>query len=374
MVVLFVFLVSLVLGLAQQRAKPFSLAPGNYRIHAYDIVFRETPFSQFAAAGIADQSVIGVHSHFAFDYNSKNQLVRVQKIKNGMLDSHSGRWLIAPVTEISYNGDKENHIYFNEYGSRTIANGNVYRSEFQLKEGKRQSLRYFDINGKRIANLFAITDYRWHLESDSVLIEERFDREKKAAELRPQIDFYTTRFVFHDNALLNYMENWDLQSNRSVANSAGIHRIKISYDQRNYFANWINLDAHGNKRIGSTGVAEISYTHNQKGEEKRAEFFDGKSQPIARWGIYQMAYRHDQFGNVIETLYLDKAGEKSVRTDGIASRRYEWSADGAYQLRMTTVDRSGNEINHPRLAYSVYRREISDFLIRDFFLDADQRR
>jgi len=167
--------------------------------------------------------------YYAFTYDEKDRLIEVV--------NHGAYVLHHPLTSygtykmsISYQGNKESRAYFDKQGESVKNGRGVYKEVYLYNNlGEKQSLSFYDLEGKAVQSKWNIATYKWHKKNDLV-IEQRFDLKGKAKSVSPYFDFGITAIKLNDKGLPIESINIDQQGNPKAA-SFGVASYKDHYNE-----------------------------------------------------------------------------------------------------------------------------------------------
>lgn len=302
-----------------------------YTEYCFDLIFRETPYTDIKCASRTRFEDIGAAKHFELEYDSAGRLTEVRYVQNGELRPYSARFVKAAKTKFSYSDGVESRKFFNEYGHRTTVSGDVYETRIDVaSNGDRLSLAFYDVEGQPTENDFAIARYGWRTQNDGDVVETRWRLDGSVQRNRPGFGYYVTRFSYDARGLLRRMTNLGVTGEHVSADNAGVIATQIGYDQNNRFTQWLNLGGDELPRRGMSEIAEIRYKPSPFAGEQVALFIDADGAPQStRWGAHKVRYEFDEFGNETLRQFFGTDGEPISTANGVGQIESVWDADGA---------------------------------------------
>ena len=343
---------------------PVSLANAEvaYTEVCRDVAFRETPYADIKCAGKTDVAGVGAAKHFVLDYDNAGRLIEVRHVQGDILRAYSDRFVRAPRTKISYDGDIETRIYFNEFGHRTVVSGDVYETQIKHAEnGDRLKLEFFDIHGNPTENDFAIASYEWTTKPKGDVVETRRRLDGSIQRNRPGFGYLITKFSYDARGMLRRMTNLGEAGTAVTADDAGIVATQIGYDQNGRFTQWLNLDANGSPKRGLSAIAEIQYKPSPFRGEQVATFVDADGSPqTTRWGAHIVDYEFDEFGNETLRRFFDVDGAPVNAANGVGRIVSRWSRDGAHRVSRAYFNKDGEPTGVTEAAIHAYITELDN--------------
>ena len=135
--------------------------------------------------------------------------------------------------------------------------------------------------------------------------------EKYAQILFEYSDEYETR-IFQDSR------------NRPVAKSEGVYSIRLKLDKNNYYTSLFNYDKQGVLTADHIGVTQYLWTLNVNGFRIKSLRINAKGDRIeGNDGFYEVSWKHDDFGNIIETSTFGTDNQLKESEDGFAIMRWK---------------------------------------------------
>ena len=135
--------------------------------------FYETSFDRSTGLHAITAEQAREINHYRFSYDDQGRLVGLQYCRGDeLLDGSSTG---VPRIEITYEGNKEIHHYFNTQGEPR-SYSRVFSAEYELDdEGVRKHLRFFDKEGNPVENNNGIAWYDWEVLASGQLRENRYN-------------------------------------------------------------------------------------------------------------------------------------------------------------------------------------------------------
>lgn len=331
------------------------------------LIFRESPYENIRGnypikKAEADQSM-----HFRLVRDDQGRLIEVSQRIGDKLVSATGSWegffWFAPMLKIQYQEGQEIRQFYGVQGKQIAAHGQVYEQRFQLdKNGKRQSLSFFDKDGKPVDSEWAIQRYEWQAQADGSVIENRYNLKNEVQTLRPEFHFQRVRMVFGNDDLLDFVFNID-ESGALVENETGAAVDRIVYDHNENFVRWQVYNKNRQLINGNDpGVAIGEHLYDTLGNKIGLRGFDTDGSDRALYGgNFTSEYNH--FGNIIRASVADQNGKL------LQDVRFTYSPDGLRRLDVKFIDDKSQLVNGPdgfALAEYVYDENLRQTGVKRF--------
>ena len=279
------------------------------------IVFRETPFSQYRGIYPINQQTAKNSAHYKFDYDKQGRVVSVSYQLGDKLINQNGVWdsfiWFAPKVTIRYSTDGEEHHYYNVNNERSEVHGQVYTAKYTYdKRGQRQSLRFYDKQGKPSENAWQAHHYAWQIDAQNRIQENRYNLSKEQVTIRPNFDFYELRLDYGNDDLLDFMYNYGKNS-ELTDNNTGVAMDRIYYDKNGNFQRWQVFNSkrepvEGNRPQVHTG----EHLYDEFGNKVGLRGYDRFGQRMRfSWGDFEVSNSYNQHGNQITAQTLDEQGQ-----------------------------------------------------------------
>ncbi len=331
------------------------------------LVFRETPFSDTRGNHQIDKATAQKETHYRFVYDNENRLIEVSHRLGDFIINDNDNWdsfiWFSPKMTIEYSNNKEIRYYYNRLNEKIEAHGKMYKAVFELDEkGQRTAVKFYDKDDQPSENSWGIHEYQWTNLGDGKVLEKRFDLKGEPKTFRPNFTFYTVRFEFGDDDLLDFVYHLNDEGN-IINNTMKAGMDRIVYDQEENFSRWMVFDkdlkpvngnapefaigehlydARGNKvelrgfgvvgerKAMPTGVARILNTYDKYNNQIEVKIFDLDDNLLQR---VKREYSKD--GRRIEWIrYVDENGKlRTPQGANFAAIRHDYAEDGSFSGR-----------------------------------------
>ena len=339
--------------------------------------FWESPYIPFKGAVPIPEDVAKERIHLQLDYDDRNR-VTAAHVKIGMhYKEFEGRfgnlYINAPLTRITYHGNKETHTFFDRFNNQIQVQGNIYTKVYEKDErGRNVKLTFWDEEGNVAVDWYGNATYDWIHEPDGSIIEERRNPEGEITPLRGQFQFLRTRMTFGYDGYFSLLQNIDGQG-QLVNAECGASTLRYFYDGQGRFLRWEVYDKNGNK---ATGPSHTSGEENTFYEYDLQDiiFFDGEGNPAMHWsGCERWHFDIDQFGNRISLIHQDRNGKPMNASRGYAETKMNFSDDGRFLLSQSHFDSDGEHTIHRDYGYHKieYIRDQSGLILSINYLGTD---
>lgn len=297
------------------------------------LVFRESPYSQTRGIHKIDKIKAQKETHYRFVYDDQDRLVEISHRIGDFIINYNNNWdsfiWFSPKTTIEYKDGQEIHHFYNRLDQRSEVHGRVYKAVYTLDDkGRRTSVKYYDQEDKPSESTWNIHTYEWTHEDTGTIIEKRFNLNKEPQTFRPDFTFYTVRFEFGDDDLLDFVHHID-DEGKYINNSMNAAMDRIVYDQEGNFSRWMVFDKDMNPAEGNAPEFALGeHLYDARGNKVELRGFDVIGRPKAMPnGVARVLNTYDEFNNQIEVKVLDIQGntlQHVKRTYSEDGRRIEW--------------------------------------------------
>ena len=305
------------------------------------LVFRETPFSAHEGVHPITAEKAQSTAHYRFDYDSEGRVRTISHSIGDKIIASNGNWdsftWFGPKVEITYEGKRETHHFFNSENQPMAVHGGVFRAEFELdKGGMRRSLAYFNESGEAVAGAWGAHKYLWSLDAENRVKEQRLSLAGEQVRLRPNLEFFEIRITFGADDRIIMMQNYG-QDSTPTNNASGAGIDRIYYDAQGNFVRWAVYDKDNNPVEGNAPNVHVGeHLYDLKGNKIGMRGFDRQGRRmIFATGDYNTQMNFDERGNAVSMAHYNKAGETVRKT------LYEYTDDGRYYSWVKSVD--GND-------------------------------
>lgn len=239
----------------------------------------------------------------------------------------------------------------------------------RVYEDKIIQVRFKNTEGQSVLNASGTGIIKYHLnETGHWMSKAYFDLNDKMIEAYGVAKIEVTR---NNKNELNSWISYDLKKD-TVANTNGIKKTHYLFDEQGQTAFIQNLDANGNLKNGSLGVAELAYSHDENGTLLSREFRDENHKPVMhptvnysrveyrefnKYGFPKRLYTIDEKGyplkhGIIEynenmarkkITFYNRQSEPAESDEGYAYIIYQYDDQGAF-VKAKRFNLAGEEI------------------------------
>ncbi len=290
--------------------------------HFRKMRFSETSFDKFAGLRPLTAEQAESINNYKFTYDDDGRLVSLEYCRGDELLNGSSTG--APKIEITYEGNKEIHRYYDINGQQ-IMRGGYYTAQYELDdEGVREHLRFLDKDGNPVENFLGIASYDWEVLANGQVKENRYNLDGEETVMSEFCPFYELRFNYNDDGFVTMMANYqgDTMYNCTVEN------------------------------CGDIGVSYFSFDYNDEGDMTTftVESLSGQLSNLY-WGWARTENNYDQYGNLVERVQYDQDNEPlGGMTVPVTQMAYD--EHGAV-VEQKNMDINRNLINDPRSGIAV---------------------
>jgi len=341
--------------------------------------FRESPFPNLRGIHPLTVEQARTRNHYRFEYDARGRVVRVSfRLGDRARDPNhtANHFFLSASVAIEYEEGREVRRFFDRFGAPTTVRGDVFREVFLLDEaGWRRELLFENERGERIENAWGVARYRWTIEPDGAVIEERFDMAGKPAALRPNFPFYRLRLRYGPEGWLALMQNID-ENGGLVENDTGAAQDKLEFNAAGDILAWNVLNAkHEPTRGNGPDVARGVIAPGPFGAETGIRFEDAAGRPIPNaYGFWGSRTEYDERGNMVARAFLDAEGKPAPHGEaGYVHLRMSWDKTGMNRLGLAYFDADGKPVAHAQRGFASARQayDRSGNLIRMTFHDVN---
>lgn len=297
------------------------------------LIFRETPFSDIRGNHQIDKSTAQKETHYRFVYDNQNRLVEVSHRLGDFIINDNNNWdsfiWFGSKMTVEYSKNQEIRYYYNRLNKKIEAHGKMYKAVFDINDnGQRTAVKFYDEDNKPSENAWNIHTYQWTIEGGGNVLEKRFNLKNEPQPLRPDFTFYTVRFEYGDDNLLDFAHHIDDAGNR-INNSMKAGMDRIVYDQEENFSRWMVFDKDLKPVEGNAPEFAIGeHLYDARGNKVELRGFDviGKNKAMPT-GVARVLNTYDKYNNQIEIKILDLEGnllQRVKREYSKDGRRIEW--------------------------------------------------
>ena len=285
--------------------------------HFRHILFSETPWDVFKGTHPLTADEAKTINNYKFTYDDQGRLASIDYCRGDVLLGYSD--LDAARVEISYDGNNEIHLYFDENKQPVEVNGKVFKSVYQLDEnGMRTGLEFFDREGNPVENRNKIATYTWSKLPNGMTRENRFNLLGMEVILNEFCPFYELRFEYDEYGYAKRMSNYQADT-------------------------LYNCTA---ENCGDIGVSYFTFKSNNAGDLEEFTVYSTTGQlSNLYWGWAKFINIVDENGYVVEKTYFDQDNEY-MGGKSVPVRKYVYDEHGAL-TEMIMMDQDHNVINHP---------------------------
>lgn len=210
-------------------------------------------------------------NHYCFCYVD-NYLVKIIS-KGDDWKTHPLAFIGAPVAEISHESNKEIWKFYDSQGNPTINYREVYVEEYEIEDGKRKSLKFYNSTGEAMESNWGIWEYLWE-EKDSLIIENRSNIIGDAMYLSSYFPFGITGFIIGENGMSKACYNLGedgkeiTNSNQNVASYHDVYDANLNHIEYSYY----NQD--GVEATNAWGYSLCIKTYNDLGYMTKETYYN----------------------------------------------------------------------------------------------------
>lgn len=285
--------------------------------HYRHIQFSETPWDAIKGTHPLTAEEAKVINNYKFTYDDQDRLVSVAYCRGEEVLGYGD--LDAARVEITYEGNNETHLYFDEKGQPAEIQGSVFKSVYLLDDnGMRIGLKFYDKDGNPVENRNKISSYTWSKLPDGMVRENRYNLMGLEVILNEFCPFYELRFTYDGNGFVTRMANYEADT-------------------------LYNCTA---ENCGDIGVSYFTFNNNDKGDLEQFTVYNMTGQMSnLYWGWAKFVNKVDENGYVMETAYFDQDDEY-LGGKSTPVRQYLYDEHGAV-VEVKMMDQDRNIINHP---------------------------
>jgi len=341
--------------------------------------FRETPFADLRGIYPLTAEAAQIHKHYRLVYDTAGRVVEVSfRLGDALQELNVSRNALTftPVTRIRYDDGRETRTFFDRHMNPATANG-VYREVYELdRDGNRNALYFYDVDGRRIESDWGVYEYRWSVDRRGTVTEQRTDESGDPVAIRPHFPFYCLKLHYDQRGLLALMENFGFDCETLTRNELNAAQDKLQYNAMGGIYAWNVYDADEQRSIGNGPmVARGIMERDALGHTTREYYEDAAGRMITNaYGWTDTYAKFDRHGNMIERSNRDVDGNLA-NNPALGYARYvlEYDETGQHRVRLSYFDADGNAVAHRKRGY---HDVVSDYdsrgnRIRNRFLDTD---
>lgn len=317
--------------------------------HFRHLMFRESPLASYRGIHPVSKQQSQSVAHYEFSYDDQGRVKQISRKINDTLIGGMGVFdsfiWFAPQVRIAYQANREVHTYYGPKGEQISAHGKVWRAEYKLDEsGNRQSLVFFDAQGKPTESEWNIHQYQWRASHDGHTFEKRLNLKGEQMALRPEFKFYEVKLEYDNEGKLVFMRNFGI-NHQLTNNDSGAGIDRITYDLSGNFIRWQVYDKDGNAVEGNRPMVHLGeHLYDSFGNKIGMRGFDrhGKNMPFS-WGSIKQLRSFNKQG--IQDSYT------AFNADGSFDVHLKWQYNerGTQQTSLTSFDESGKKSPSPHL-------------------------
>lgn len=322
------------------------------------VAFRESPFEDFTGTHRLTAAEAARRNHWRFGYGADRRLRSVTFALGATprLPNHTANVFSEAATiDYCYFGDTlEIRRFRDARGQPMYVRGNVAEERYLLDSlGYRQSLTFYDADGRAVENGWGIARYTWAIGKDGHVLEERVNAAGAPAAIRPGLPFFRLRLRYGPGGWLALMDNIDAQG-RLQQNSMQAAQDRLEYNADGRLHAWNVYDA-AEQRVEGNGphVARGVMQYDADGLENGEHYEDRVGRFMASsYGFTHSRSTFDRFGNLLSRINHDPVGHPmdNPRT-GYAGYFLTWDSTGLRQLRFEYRHADGRPAVHRERGY-----------------------
>ena len=322
------------------------------------IHFMESPFEDFKGVVPLTRSQAANRNHYRFDYDEKNRLSRIGFYTGTRLrdpNFTANFFYLSAAIQFSYETGKEIRTFYNRFGEQIPVRGPVFREIYELDSmGRRKSLYFENRSGGKTQNSWNIASYKWAIQTDGSVIEERFNLQGTAMPMRTDQIFHRIKMHFDQNGMMVLMQNIGGDGSL-LENNSGAAQDKLVFDNNRKYYGWTVLDKnHLPKEGNAPNVARGVNEPNEYGYYAKSYHLDknGKRMP-ASYGYWGTGVEYDNKGNQSLVYFLDSLGNPGPHIrEGLTYMRYSYDKAGINQVLTEFLDIDKKPFHHPMGGYA----------------------
>ncbi|MBO6505072.1 MAG: hypothetical protein JJ850_16240 [Kordiimonadaceae bacterium] len=304
-----------------------------------DFPFWESPLQMFKGQNPITEEQAKTRQNVRAEFDALGRIVDVQMRGGEVLKAPAAffRSLHFHVahTRIEYTGNQATHRFYNRFGTRVTAWGEVWEKVYELDvRGRPVSMSFFGRDGAPIDNAWGSARFDWAHAHDGSVIETRHSLAGELMPHRRGFQFKRIRMTFAPDGNLALMQN--INENGDLVNSdSGAAQYRYFYDAAGMFDRWEVYDAAGEPALGPTGTAGEQYKNGPNGFEEIAFFNTAGERSLHGSGAAYWRGSYDQHGNIAELAFYGVDEEPILGRQGFHKHQYRWSADGLHVMERT---------------------------------------
>ena len=314
-----------------------------------DLPFWESPVQSFQGQNPLSVDEAQKLVHVQVGYDQHNRIVDIQTRHGDKFKPFSRGfgtlYLHAVHTKITYSENTEKHHFYDQFGNRISAWGEVWEKRYHMDErGRYVKLDLTNKAGVHIENAYGQAKFVWHYPGDGSVIESRYNLKEEMQPHRPGFEFMRIRLLFDTRGYLRLMQNIN-EKTELVQSKSGAAQYRYFYNLEGGFDRWEVLDKLGKPALGPTGTAGEQYTFDDKGWTRIA-FFNQDYQPdYHASGAVNWHAKYDKFGNMVKRWFTDENLKPIDGRYGFHLVKYVYDEKGMYLIRTELFDAKGNATN-----------------------------
>ena len=325
--------------------------------------FRETPFADLRGIYPITTEQARRHKHFRFVYDAEERPVEVSfRSGDETQDLNISRNAVTftPVIRIEYEDGKEIRAFYDRFMNPTLANG-VFREEYELDEdGNRVSLRFYDVEDKRIESDWGIYAYEWSVDRRGTVTETRSSRQGEPVSIRPHFPFYCLKLHYDQRGLLAMMENYGKSCEERTLNDLNAAQDKLQYNAEGGIYAWNVYNAQEERSVGNGPMVARGIMERDPLGHTTREYYedaDGKIMTNA-YGWTDTYATFDEFGNMVGR-FNHGANGKRINNPLLGYSGYviDYDDSGKHRTSLTYQNADGSPAIHLTRGYHAVKTE-----------------
>ncbi len=238
-----------------------------------------SPYIDLTGTYPIDNKTAQTTSHYIFKYDKTNRLVKIINNHYHTERQHPLASLGVYKVVITYSEGQEIRTFFDKNNKRITNDKNVYKEVYHFnKKGFKTKLLFFDANNNPMESNWGIAEYKW-IKHKKLIIEKRYDLDKKAVALSPYFKFGTTGILLNKKGFPKAHYNLD-DNLKVIANDKGTASYQDTYDTYGNHVIYSYHDANNKLIKNQWGFAYGEKKYDSIGNQIRLDQFDTNKKRI----------------------------------------------------------------------------------------------
>jgi len=348
---------------SQLNSVPINTERVAYYAH---MAFRETAFADLRGIYPISAEQSDKRNHYRIVYDTHGRPVEISfRLGDEIRDLNVSRTALTftPVIRIEYRDGMEIRKFFDRFMNPTLANG-VFREVYPLDaDGNRASLRFYDVEDKRIESNWGIYSYEWTVDRRGTVTETRSDNHGEPVSIRPHFPFYCLKLHYDQRGLLALMENYGKTCKELTLNNLNAAQDKLQYNGSGGFYAWNVYDAQEDRSVGNGPmVARGIMERDDMGHTTREYYEDVEGNIMtSSYGWTDTYASFDEFGNMVARFNHDATGKRANNALlGYSGYIANYDENGEHRTNLTYQNADGSPATHLTRGYHSVKTEYDD--------------